>query len=163
MQSMINQAFAMGGLVSPNFATTLILRSQKQLEQDLDNPHELTLWAWFMPISSIAMLLLFQDDESKQLDLLIEESTEEYSDPAMTETSPLVPAQQISKRRRSSLKVINQSFSPQYEVAKRLSIEGSGITNPFETRDEMRLQSILMEDKKAWQELIDLDAEMEEA
>lgn len=169
MQSLLNQALTIGGVISPNFVTAFILRSPKEMEL-IDSPYELSLWAWCIPILSTIIIIGLLYEEvilgKNELGLYEDESIADLDDAPVTESSKLMLAgKRVSKhqRRRSSIVEINQNFSMQYEVHRRLSVEANGMINPFETRDEIILRNNLLGDKKEWEELAKWDAAMEEA
>mmetsp|Transcript_39941 Transcript_39941/g.71986 ORF Transcript_39941/g.71986 Transcript_39941/m.71986 type:complete len:537 (-) Transcript_39941:90-1700(-) len=166
MQSLFNQAFSIGGLVSPNFAAVFILRSPKEMELR-DSPYELSRWAWCIPIlSTITIIGLLYEEVilgKNELRLYEDESNADLDDAPATETSKLMlGGKGVGNRRRSSIVEINQELSTQYEVDRRLSVEVNGIINPFETRDEIKLRDNLLQDKKEWEELKELAKLMDE-
>jgi len=157
MQSLFNQAFSIGGLVSPNFAAVFILRSPKEMELR-DSPYELSRWAWCIPIlSTITIIGLLYEEVilgKNELRLYEDESNADLDDAPATETSKLMlGGKGVGNRRRSSIVEINQNYSRQYEVGRRFSTEANGIINPFETRDEIKLRDNLLQDRKEWEEL----------
>ncbi|KAL7536402.1 hypothetical protein ACHAWF_005455 [Thalassiosira exigua] len=170
LQSLLNQAFMIGGLVCPNFVATFVLRTPEEVERS-GSRFELSPWAWYIPVTSTLAILgliyeefVLGNNELGLLDKGGKEEDEVDEGPATEKTSLVVAGKRKSsrKRRKSSIVEINQNFSAQYEVDRRSSVEAGGIINPVETRDEMQLRDTLLEDKKAWDELAKLDAMMEE-
>ena len=155
-----------GGFISPNFVTKFILRSPEEMEL-AGSSYELSLWAWFIPISSLLLIIGLIYEEiilgknelgflSKDKDGLVDEDIQ------VTEASKLLPGKKTGRRRRSSVVEIKQALSTQYEVDRRNSVEAMGIINPCETRDERLLREKILNDKREWEELAKLDAAMEE-
>ncbi len=166
MQSIFNQSYMVGGFLSPNFVTAFILRSPEEMEST-GSSHELSLWAWFIPISSLVLILGLIYEEiilgKNELGFLSKTEDEIFDgEVPVTEASKLLPRKKSGRRRRSSVVEINQALSTQYEVDRRNSVEAMGIINPCETRDERLLREKILNDKKEWEELAKLDAAMEE-
>ena len=165
MQSLFNQSYMVGGFIAPNFVTTFILRTPEEVKAS-GSSHELSPWTWFIPISSLIMILGLIYEEvvlgKNELGLLPRKVDELEEETPATEATQLIQEKRVSKRRRSSVVEIKQRLSAQYEMDRRHSVEAVGIINPFETREERESSDELMKDKKAWEELAKLDASIEE-
>lgn len=165
MQSLFNQSFMVGGFIAPNFVTAFILRTPEEVKVS-GSSHELSPWTWFIPISSLIMILGLIYEEvvlgKNELGLLPRKVDELEEETPATEATQLIQEKRVSKRRRSSVVEIKQRLSAQYEMDRRHSVEAVGIINPFETREERESSDELMKDKKAWEELAKLDASIEE-
>ena len=127
MQSMFNQSFMIGGVLTPNFVTAFILRNPDEVGT---HEHELSLWIWLVPISSLTMIIGLIYEEvvlgKNELGLMPgAEITEEEE--SITETTTLMKGKRVSKRRRSSVVEIKQRLSRQYNVDRRVSCEVSRI------------------------------------
>lgn len=167
LQSFFNQAFSIGGFISPNFVTSFVMKSPEEISNT--DGHELTLWALYVPVSAILVILGLLYEEfilgKNELGLLKSEKEEPKEEEAVVgETTKLLGGskKRESGRRRSSVISINQSLERKYEVDRRHSVEAAGIPNPFDTAYEMKLQNQLLEDKKEYEKLLKLDEEIEE-
>lgn len=161
MQSLFNQAFMVAGFISPNFVAAFVLRRPEEIGNATGhNDHELTPWAWCMPISStiIILALLYEEFFLEKNELGFFDKEEEI---LPSETSTLLGSS-VKTRRRSTISECSQAFSREFEVNRRASMEANGIPNPFETNDEIRLREKLWQDKQEWEQLERIDATMEE-
>lgn len=155
LQGLLVQAFTIGGIVGPLFVTKFILREPQEVDSSRD-PHELTQWAWLVPTFSMLIItgLLYEEF------ILGSKSQPETVDEAVDETSKLVAKKQ-QDRRRSSIAEINQAFSPEYEVNRRVSSETNALSNgiicssnPVETAYETELRDEMLNDKKEWEDIM---------
>ena len=122
MQSIFNQSFMIGGVLTPNFVTAFIIRDPKDVGT---HEHELSPWMWLVPISSLTMIIGLIYEEvvlgKNELGMLTgAEITEEEE--AMTETTKLVKGKSVSNRRRSSTVEIKQRLSRQVSTIWHISI-----------------------------------------
>ncbi|KAL3787443.1 hypothetical protein ACHAW5_008981 [Stephanodiscus triporus] len=156
MQSIFSQMIMIGGFITPNLVTKYVLLSPGQIAFD-SSSRVLSPWAWFIPISSLLMIALtvYQEVKPDKIEVEEEETPE-------TETFALLAGKTVSNiRRRSSVITIDQSLSARYEINRRASVEAFGMMNPCETRDEINLHEKLLRDKREWEEILELDEEMD--
>ena len=145
-----------GGFITPNLAAKYVLLSPGQIASN-GSSRVLSPWAWFVPISSLLMIALtvYQEVKPDKKEVEEEETPE-------TETFALLAGKTASNiRRRSSVITIDQSLSARYEINRRASVEAFGMMNPCETRDEINLHEKLLQDKREWEEILELDEEMD--
>ena len=170
LQSVYTQGGTIAGIVAPPFTTGLVLRDTKDVTSS--EPHELTTWAYFIPISALLMIVGLLYEEfilgKNELGLLSSKSeavVEEEEDVTPDETSKLVPADKRGKSKRASIVEINQVFSRKYEVERAMSsevpINGYGIVNPVETAYERKLMKELSRGRSEWEHLLKLDQDMD--
>ncbi len=169
LQSTYMQGATIAGIVAPPFVTSFVLRDPKDI--NLDSPYELTPWALYVPISAALMIvgLLYEEFVlgKNELGLLKSQPTEAAEDEVSPpdETSKLVSPKRTKSTRRSIVE-IDQVFTRQYEVDRRMSsevfINGVGIVNPFETAYDTELMKELSSGKEEWEHLLKLDEEMDE-
>ena len=165
LQTLLITTQAIVGIVCPLFVETYVLRNPDEIS--LNSPHELTRWAWFIPISSLLVIvgLLYEEFVLGNNESDAAENNDDEVIP--DETSKLVTNKR-SKSTRHSIVEINQVFSRQYEVSRRMSsasdlyINGIGIVNPLETASGSELMKKLSSDKEEWLHLLGLDEEYDE-
>jgi len=149
-----------GGIIGPVLISKFILREPKDV--NLSSPHELTSWAWIVPICSLLIIvgLLFEEFilGKNELGLLKSQTKEEKG--AVDETSKLVDK---PSRRRSSMAEINQVLTRKYEVNRRISSEPNGMCNPVDTPWERKVRDELMKDKKEWDAIAEDSELMDES
>jgi len=162
LSGLYTQAFTLGGIIAPLLLTRFVFREPEEVDLS-SNPHELTRWALLVPVlSSIIIVgLLYEEfilgkNESGLLKSQPDTSAEEG---AVDETSNLVAKKQ--GRRRSSIADVNQAFSREYEVNRRLSSDTNALANgivcmmnPVDTEYETGLRDELLRDKKEWEEIM---------
>ena len=164
LQSIFAQAYTLAGVVGPIFVGSYCLRDS--IEISISSPHELTPWAWYVPITAMLVVigLLYEEfvllkDKPKDV---AEHDDVEVTSP--DETTKLV-ADKRSKSTRRSIAEVNQVFSRQYEVDRRMSCEiyinGVGIVNPVDTANDRKLMKELTKSKQEWEHLLALDEEDE--
>ena len=149
MMSLINQALSIGGLVSPAFVASFVLRDPEDVEAS-SNTKELTAFALYVPIlSAIAIAgVCYQS-------FFLEKSPSgERTDSVASETSKLLSGATAKKKLpRSSQIEISETFSRASEVSRRQSVECIGIINPFDTKDEKEFRDKLWKEKMEWDEI----------
>lgn len=166
LQSFFNQAFSIGGFISPIFVTSYVLQDTADISSS--GGRELTPWAWYVSVSALVVILGLLYEEfilgKNELGLMKSERAEEpqEGEAVARETTRLLAGKRTSGKRRSSVVEINRTFSRQYEVDRRHSLEAAGIPNPVDTAYERELQNQLMQDKQEWEKLLKLDEDMEE-
>ena len=165
LQSLFQQAFSIGGFVSPIFVTHFVMKDP----QDIDSTEgrELTPWAWYVSVSSLLVILglIYEEfilGKNELGRIKTEEEESKVGEIAVGETTRLLADKRISCRRRSTIVEINQSLSRQYEVDRQYSAEANGIPNPSETPYERKLRNHLLEDRREWEKLLKLDQEIDE-
>ena len=139
---------------TPGFVATYIIRSSEQVTASSDN-RELTALALYVPILSflpLAGLWVSYRKEQQQL----KRAAEEKGTVATEATGLLPPTGRARDRRRSSVIAIDQAFSRQSEVNKRISGQIMGFTS-FETKDEKEFNQKLHDDLTEWEELAQLE------
>lgn len=164
LQSLYVQAYTLAGVVGPIFVGSYVLRDSNEVS--LSSPHELTPWAWYMPILSLIIIIGLLYEEFVLLkDKPKDAGEDEDEEMSPDETTKLV-ADKRRKSARHSIVEVNQVFSRQYEVDRRFSCEvyinGVGIINPVETAQERKLMKELTKSKKEWEHLLTLDEEADE-
>mmetsp|Transcript_9778 Transcript_9778/g.29114 ORF Transcript_9778/g.29114 Transcript_9778/m.29114 type:complete len:548 (-) Transcript_9778:652-2295(-) len=161
MMSLINQAAAVAGFVSPSLVASLVLRNQEDISASSD-PHQMTARALYVAVVSalILVVLLVQDAADARAAKKTKEETEAEGDGdadsdagVVSEVTALLPKPPREKVRRASVVEISDSFSRSSEVNRRMSVEIMGIPNPVETKFEKELGEKLLEDKQYWEEL----------
>lgn len=166
LQSFFNQAFSIGGFISPIFVTSYVLQDKADISSH--GGHELTPWAWYVSGSALLVILGLIYEEfilgKNELGLMKSEPAEEPQEGETTagETTRLLAGKRRSGKRRSSIVAINRTLSRQYEVDRRHSLEAAGIPNPCDTAYERELQNQLMQDKQEWEKLLKLDEDLDE-
>jgi len=166
LQGLYTQAFTIAGIVAPPLVAAFVMRDRKDI--DLNSPYELTPLALYVPVTSLILIagLLYEEFVlgKNELGLLPSkpEAAAAEDEVSPDEMSKLVKDKRNKSTRRSIVEV-NQVFSRQYEVDRRMSAEvpinGVGIINPFETAYERKLKRELTRDKKEWEHLLKLDEE----
>ena len=166
LQSFFQQAFSIGGFISPIFVTSYVLQDKADISSH--GGHELTPWAWYVSGSALLVILGLIYEEfilgKNELGLMKSEPAEEpqEGEVAAGETTRLLAGKRRSGKRRSSIVAINRTLSRQYEVDRRHSLEAAGIPNPCDTAYEKELQDQLMQDKQEWEKLLKLDKDLQE-
>lgn len=168
LQSIYTQAATIAGIVIPPFVTYFVLNDPKDV--NLDSPYELSLWALYVPISSALMIIGLLYEEfvlgKNELGLLKSQPTEAAEDEVSPDETSKLLATKRNKSTRRSIVEINQVFTRQYEVNRRMSseffINGIGIINPVETTYDTELMKELSSGKEEWEHLFKLDEEMDE-
>ena len=166
LQSFFQQAFSIGGFISPIFITSFVLKGTE--DSNSSDEHELTPWAWYVSVSALLVILGLLYEEfilgKNELGLMksVAEESQEGDIVAGEKTRLWAGSKRTSGRRRSTIVEINRTFDRQYEVDRRHSMEAAGIPNPVDTAYERKLQNQLMQDKKEWEQLLALDEEVEE-
>lgn len=160
LQSIYGQAFTLAGVVGPIFVGSYVLRDSNEVSF-LSSPHELTPWAWYVPILSSIVIIGLLYEEFVLLKDKPKDAAEDDDDvTSPDETTKLVAGKRRKSTRRSIVEV-NQVFSRQYEVDSRLScgvyINGVGIINPVETAQNRKLMKELTKSKEEWEHLLTLD------
>eukprot|EP00985_Skeletonema_marinoi_P027282 scaffold22167_cov142-Skeletonema_marinoi.AAC.3 len=168
LQSIYVQAATIAGIVGPPFVTSYVLRDPKDIT--LSSPYALSPWALYVPISSFLLILGLLYEEfvlgKNELGLLPDKAKEATEDEVSPdETSKLVTDKKRKSTRRSVVE-IDQVFSREYEVNRRMSseisINGIGIVNPFETANDAELMKKLSHDKREWEHLLALNEEVDD-
>lgn len=165
LQSFFNQALSIGGFISPIFVTTFVLKDAQNNSSN-DDGNELTPWAWYVSVSALLVIIGLLYEEfilgKNELGLMKSEAEEpQEGETEAGERTRLLAGRRTSDRRRSSILEINRTFSRQYEVDRRHSLEAAGIPNPVDTAYERKLQNQLIQDKKEWEKLLSFDEETE--
>jgi len=149
MQSLIQQAMNIGGLVSPIFVASFVLRNPEDVDAG-SNKKELSALSLYVPVLSAIVIagLIYQS-------LFVEKAPSgEEKDAATSETSKLLSRSKAKKNvPRSSQIEISEAFSRASEVTRRQSVECNGTTNPFDTKYEKELRDRLWKDKMEWDEI----------
>jgi len=152
---LVNQGFALSGLVAPVFVTTFVLRQQEDIETST-NKHQVTVAAFYVPIlcSLVFTGLIYQY-------FFVELNAAAKNDSnSVSESTTLMSHDDNNNKNlpRASMIEISDTFSRASEVNRRMSVECMGIINPVDTKYEKELNDKLAKDKKEWEEIIKMDA-----
>ena len=154
MMSLINQATAIAGFISPALIASLVLRAKSEIDSSSDK-HALTAGALYVPVlcSFILSGLLYK---RYFIDLPNKRLSNNDTD-VVSEKSTLLPHAK-KKAPRASLIEISDTFSTTSEACRRMSVEIMGVPNPVDTKYEKELKDQLMKDEELWEELEKLDS-----
>ena len=152
MMSLINQAGAAAGLVAPTLVASFVLRTQEDIDASPDK-HQLTPGGLYVPIFCAVIItgVIYQHFTE------IRTKNEPVGDTGADSESTKLLSPRENRTPRASVVEISETFSRASEVNRRMSVDCMGISNPVETKYEQELATKLLEDKKIWEELQELD------
>jgi len=154
MMSLINQAGAFGGFISPSLIASFVLRDEAEINTSL-NKHALTAGALYVPIFSSILFAglfwhyFFMDLPTKR---------QSNKDTVAVSENTMLLSHAAKKVPRASLVEISDRLSTSSKAYRRMSVEIMGVPNPVETKYETELNEQLLNDKKLWDEIEKLDA-----
>lgn len=139
---------------TPGFVAAYVVRSADQVTASSDN-RELTPMALYVPILSGLIIFGLWFSYQKEASLVAEIG--EVDDSTATEgTGLLNKKNQPRDHRRSSVVCIEQAFSRQSIVNKRISGQIMGLT-AFDTKEEKALAEQMQNDLDEWAQLAEMD------